>query len=60
MNFANNLNMMTGWKTWAAAAGLLLLGIVEIANGNLEGGLERIVLGLGLVGLGHKIEKKAV
>lgn len=32
--------MMGGWKTWAAAGGLCLLGLV-------------------LIGIGHKVEKNA-
>lgn len=52
------LPWMSGWKTWAAAVGLCALGIYEIALGNTDSGLERIVLAVGLVGIGHKIEKQ--
>lgn len=48
---------MGGWKTWAAAIGLCVLGVYEIALGDTDSGLGRIIMGVGLVGLGHKIEK---
>lgn len=51
--------MMGGWKTWAAAIGAALLGIYEITEGQTESGLGHITFAAGLIGLGHKIEKKA-
>lgn len=48
---------MKGWKTWLAAACTAGLGLVSIYNGEAESGLQQIVLALGMVGLGHKIEK---
>ncbi|MDY7034540.1 MAG: hypothetical protein SV375_00030 [Thermodesulfobacteriota bacterium] len=48
---------MRGWKTWVAVAGMVLLGIVDIANGQAEMGITKIVGGLGLLGIGHKVEK---
>jgi len=50
--------MMRGWKTWVAALGAIALGIYEIFNGQAEAGVGHIVFGGGLIGLGHKIEKK--
>ena len=50
---------MGGWKTWAAAAGLFAIGVFEIVEGNTESGAGRIVLALGLIGIGAKIEKAA-
>lgn len=50
---------MKGWKTWAAAAGFCLLGVVEIADGQTEAGIGHLTMAAGLVGLGHKIEKTA-
>ena len=50
---------MGGWKTWAAAAGLFAIGVFEIIEGNTESGAGRVVLAVGLIGLGHKIEKGA-
>lgn len=48
---------MRGWKTWTAVIGLVIAGIYEISEGHVEAGVERILAGLGLVGIGHKIEK---
>ena len=50
---------MKGWKTWAAAGCMAVLGIVSISEGNVEGGLQQLVGALAMVGLGHKIEKIA-
>jgi hypothetical protein len=60
--------MMGGWKTWAAAAGLCLLGLALIGMGLMATelkevlfglGLQAILFGFGLVGIGHKVEKNA-
>jgi hypothetical protein len=51
--------MIHGWKTWLAIAGLVALAVVDAINGNIETALEKIGLALGLLGLGHKIEKAA-
>lgn len=49
---------MKGWKTWAAAIGLMALGAYEIkATGNVESGTQKILAGLAVIGIGHKIEK---
>lgn len=50
---------MKGWKTWAAAAGLCGLGVFLMLHGKEDLGMVCIFNGLGLVGIGHKIEKKA-
>lgn len=51
---------MRGWKTWAAGLGSIGYGI-----GGLLGGLHGydemmkfVVAGMGIIGIGHKIEKK--
>lgn len=58
--------MMGGWKTWAAAGGLCLLGLAmigmamvvdELREVLLGLGLQAILFGFGLVGIGHKVEK---
>lgn len=49
---------MSGYKTWVAAAGLILMGISAILDGNSDAGVMRIVEALALVGLGHKLEKR--
>ena len=48
---------MKGWITWVGALGLLLLGIVDIAQGDLEAGIAKIVAAWTAVGIGRKIEK---
>ena len=48
---------MKGWKTWLAAAGFAALGISQIVGGDMAGGIQRIVEGLAIIGLGHKLEK---
>jgi hypothetical protein len=49
--------MMGGWKTWCAAIGFVLLGIVDLVNGDNESGMQRLATAIGFIGLGHKIEK---
>ena len=49
---------MKGYKTWLAVIGTTLLGIVSILNGDTEQGIQQLVLALGMLGIGHKIEKK--
>ena len=49
---------MKGWKTWLAAAGLCGLGVFLILKGKDDIGMVCILNGLGLVGLGSKIEKQ--
>lgn len=55
---------MRGWKTWASGIGSILGGAAIIINGvangtydNMAEGWGMIVLGLGVLGIGHKIEK---
>lgn len=48
---------MRGWKTWVAVAGLCALGVFLMLKGQQELGMVCIMNGLGLVGIGHKIEK---
>jgi len=59
---------MGGWKTWAASGGLCLLGLALIGMGLLATelrpvlfglGLQAILFGFGLIGIGHKVEKHA-
>lgn len=59
---------MSGWKSKAAGFGSILWGLGEVllafANPELgttvEGGFEKVVGGLAVLGLAHKIEKAAV
>ena len=49
--------MMGGWKTWIAAVCLGLLAGIDVYDGNIESGMSKLAAALGMVGLGHKIEK---
>ena len=52
--------MMRGWKTWLAAAGLCGMGIFLILQDNEDLGTICILNGLGLVGIGSKVDKARV
>lgn len=59
---------MKGWKTWVAAIGTILTGLGLIAAAltkeggfsieNLQSGVQTILAGLALIGIGHKLEKR--
>ena len=59
--------MINGWKTYVAAAGTILTGLGMIASGltkeggfsfeNIQGGVQTVLAGLALVGVGHKLDK---
>lgn len=51
------MRRMKGWKTYVAAAGMAILGVISITQGDVPGGVQQIMGGLALIGLGHKIEK---
>jgi len=60
---------MTGWKTWVAGIGGICSGIGISISGLLSDPLDPqkiyegiliIAGGLGLIGIGHKIEKKGL
>lgn len=60
------MGMMKGWKTWVAGLGAIFsgLGIVIhcITSGDyskFNEGLMLIWTGLGMIGIGHKIEKNS-
>lgn len=48
---------MKGWKTWLAAGLTAGLGVLSLVNGDTEAGMQQIVAALGIVGIGHKVEK---
>jgi len=59
---------MKGWKTKAGAVGVMLGGLSVILGAltadpmNLEalmGGVTTVGIGLGMLGIGHKIEKNS-
>ena len=37
---------------------MTILGIVDIFEGNVETGITKIVAALGMVGIGHKVDKQ--
>jgi len=49
--------MMRGWKTWIAAGCLRVLAAIDLYDGATEAGLAKLSAALGMIGLGHKIEK---
>ena len=51
---------LDGRKTYLAALGFVVLGIYDIIDGSVETGVQKIVTGLGMVGIGHKIDKSGV
>ena len=57
---------MTGWKTWTAGLASVASGVAMILNSvvsdgfsfdALKEGIGLIVAGLGVIGIGHKVEK---
>ena len=59
---------MKGWKTWVAGIGTILTGLGMIAAGvtkegfsleAVKGGALTVWAGMGVIGIGHKIEKAA-
>jgi len=59
---------MSGIKTWAAGVTLIFGGLAQIASviasgefsfGEIQSGITMVGGGLGMIGIGHKIEKAA-
>lgn len=57
---------MTGWKTWASGIGMILTGVAMLVKSLADGALTMDVItqaatmitgGLGVIGIGHKLEK---
>ena len=57
---------MKGWKTWAAGLGAMLGGAALVLKGvasdsldfqSIKEGVAAIIAGLGVIGIGHKIER---
>lgn len=57
---------MSGWKTWAAGLGAVLGGAALVLKGvagdsfdfeSIKQGVAAIIAGLGIIGIGHKVEK---
>ena len=53
---------MNGWKTKAAAIISILYGVIGLFLGmhDAESGMQFVIQGLGLLGIGHKIEKAGI
>ena len=49
--------MMTGWKTYLGAAAFMLLAVYNVLEGQYEEAVKNFALAMGLIGIGHKIEK---
>jgi len=58
---------MKGWKTLLAGVGTILLGASQIvlafakpeAGTSVEAGMQTMLAGLAVVGIGHKLDKAA-
>ena len=56
---------MSGWKTWTAGIGTILLGVGQVAlavsnpeaGTDVSTGVHTVLGGLAIIGIGHKIEK---
>ena len=56
---------MSGYKTYLAGIGTILLGISQIAlalgqpeaGTTINGGVQTVLAGLAVIGIGHKLEK---
>jgi hypothetical protein len=47
----NLINAFSGWKTYLASLGLVVLGIVLIANGEVAAGVHSMLVGLAAFGI---------
>lgn len=50
------ITLTKGWKTYLAAAILILTGIYLISQGENVGGMQSIATGLGILGIRHYLE----
>jgi len=48
---------MKGWKTWLGVIGMAALAVYDFSNGDVEQALVKITAAMGLLGVGHKIDK---
>ena len=48
---------MSGWKTYTAGAAAIAFGVYQILNGEAESGVNRIIEGLAIIGIGHKLDR---
>lgn len=52
------MNFLNGYKTLIGGVVLIGIGIAEIVQGNVEGGLSRIGEGIVAIGLGSKLDRR--
>ena len=52
----NPLDYLTGYKTYIAALGLALLGVVDLLNGNQTDAATKFAQALGLAGLRKAVD----
>jgi hypothetical protein len=52
------LNLLSGYKTYLAAAGLVGLGVYQISQGQFETGAQSLLGALTAAGLRHAIAKQ--
>lgn len=55
----NPATFLDGYKTLIAGIGLIALGVYEATQGNVDQGLTHMAGGLGLIGVGRKLDKAA-
>jgi hypothetical protein len=48
---------MTGWKTYTAGGAAMVFGLYLILNGEMEQGVNLIIEGLAIIGIGHKLDR---
>ncbi len=55
---------MSGWKTWAAGiaailagASMVVMSVTGTGEGSISEGIQMVIGGLAVLGIGHKIEK---
>jgi len=50
------VELTKGWKGYVGAAVLMILGVLEIAQGQHQAGIALIGVGLSLLGIRHKLD----
>lgn len=53
----NPLNLLTGYKTYLGAAGMIGLAVYLLSQGQVEAALAALAAGLATTGEGHKIDR---
>ena len=51
------LNVLSGYKTYVAAAGLVGLAVYQFSQGQVETGVQSVLAALTAVGLRHAVAK---